>query len=282
MYKGIDVSSYQKNIDWEKVKADGIEFAIIRLGWIGNKSNHTIDDYFERNYNECQRLGIATGVYVYNYCESDGNALEGANWTLGKLAGKKLQLPIYLDMEDSQISKLSKDSLTSICITFNTAIENAGYWAGVYANKNWFENYLNKNILEEKYTCWVAQYSSNCTYSGKYDIWQYTSSGKVKGIVGNVDMNYMYRDLQSEIGNKTNIRIEENEEVVSFMKKFKNGTTIEPIYAEPSHENQIGHLNVYEECDCFGIINGAPIVRYKIDGTNQYKVGFAVDTRCVK
>lgn len=198
--RGIDVSQHQGVINWDKVKNSGIEFAILRLGWIGNKNNHTLDTYFEKNYTEAKRVGIPVGVYIYNYSNSIDNIKKGANWTIEKLKGKSLDLPVYIDMEDASICGLGKDVLTNMSIEFNTIIEKAGYWAGVYANKNWFMNYLNKDTLGSKYTLWVAQYSSACNLVvANKDIWQYTSSGKVDGISGNVDMNIMYRDLMTEI-----------------------------------------------------------------------------------
>ena len=199
--KGIDVSEHQGNINWDSVKSQ-ISFAILRLGWIGNKNNHTLDEQFERNYSECKRLGIPVGVYVYNYCNCEDTAKAGANWALQHLQGKSLELPVYIDMEDSSITELGKDKLTNICIAFNTTIEQAGFWAGVYANLNWYNNYLNKDTIKSKYTTWIAHYTSGDNkYEGEYDIWQNSSSGKINGISGNVDTNYMYRDLMSEIGN---------------------------------------------------------------------------------
>ena len=200
---GIDVSTFQGNINWDKVKSQ-IGFAILRLGWIGNKNNHTLDTKFERNYSECKRLGIPVGVYVYNYCNCEDTAKSGAEWALQQLNGKSLELPVYLDMEDSSIANLGKDKLTNICIAFNTVIENTGLWAGVYANKDWFDNKLNKDTIKSKYTTWIAHYTSGTNkYQGEYDIWQNSSSGKINGISGNTDTNYMYRDLIAEIGNKT-------------------------------------------------------------------------------
>lgn len=198
---GIDVSEHRGNIDWNSVKSQ-INFAILRLGWIGNKNNHTLDTEFERNYSECKRLGIPVGVYIYNYCNCEDTAKQGAEWVLQHLQGKSLELPIYIDMEDKSIEGLGKEKLTNICIAFNTVIEQVGMWAGVYANLNWYNNYLNKNIIKEKYTTWIAHYTSGENkYEGEYDIWQNSSSGKISGINGNVDTNYMYRDLIAEIGN---------------------------------------------------------------------------------
>lgn len=203
---GIDVSQHQGQINWENVKGQ-IDFAILRLGWIGNKNNHTLDTQFERNYSECKRLGIPVGVYVYCYSSSENTAKSGANWTVEKLKGKNLDLPVYIDMEDASIVGVGKIVLTNICIEFNTIIEQAGLWAGVYANENWFNNYLNKEEIKKRYTTWIASYKSGTDcYKGQYDIWQNSSRGQINGINGNTDTNYMYRNLVAEIGNKTPIQ----------------------------------------------------------------------------
>lgn len=200
---GIDVSENNGVIDWNTVKPN-IDFAILRLGWIGNKNNHTLDKQFERNYSECKRLGIPLGIYLYCYCNSEETVKSGANWTIEKLKGKSIELPVYIDMEDNTIAGCGRQKLTNMCIAFNTIIENAGLWAGVYANENWFNNYLNKEEIKKRYTTWIASYKSGVDcYKGQYDIWQNSSKGQINGIKGNVDTNYMYRDLMSEIGNRT-------------------------------------------------------------------------------
>ncbi len=200
---GIDVSEHNGVINWDIAK-NSINFAILRLGWIGNKNNHTLDKQFERNYAECKRLGIPVGIYVYCYCTSVETAKAGANWTTKQLQGKNIELPVYIDMEDASIANCGRDVLTNICIAFNTIVEQNGKWAGVYANQNWFNNYLNKEELKKRYTCWIASYKKGIgCYKGEYDIWQNSSSGKISGINGNVDTNYMYRDLVAEIGNKS-------------------------------------------------------------------------------
>lgn len=201
---GIDVSENNGTINnWDLVK-NNIDFAILRLGWIGNKNNHTLDKEFIRNYTECKRLGIPIGIYVYCYCGSVETAKQGANWTMKQLQGKNIELPVYIDMEDNTIAGCGRDTLTNMCIAFNTIIEQAGFWAGVYANENWFNNYLNKEELKRRYTCWIASYKSGTDcYNGEYDIWQNSSSGKINGIDENVDTNYMYRNLVAEIKNKT-------------------------------------------------------------------------------
>lgn len=222
---GIDVSQHQGNINWDAVKSQ-INFAILRLGWIGNKNNHTIDTQFERNYSECKRLGIPAGVYIYNYCNNEETARQGANWVVEKLNGKSLELPVYLDMEDGSISGCGKDKLTNICIVFNTIVEQSNRWAGVYANKNWFENYLNKEEIKRKYTTWIAHYglSGDSQYKGEYDVWQKSSNGKINGINGNVDTNYMHRNLLSEVSNKQPIiEKKSNEEIADEVIAMKWG-----------------------------------------------------------
>lgn len=203
--KGIDVSQHNGNIDWNKVKPN-IDFAILRLGWIGNHANHTMDTRFEHYYSECKRLGIPVGIYVYNYAVNTEAARSGARWTLKKLQGKKIQLPIYIDMEDPSGAGLGKNLNTNIAIAFNEIIEKEGIKAGVYASRDWFDNKLNKDEIKKRYTTWIAHYGvSKDKYKGQYDMLQYTSKGKVNGIGGNVDLNEMYKDL---IKNSTNTKPE--------------------------------------------------------------------------
>lgn len=268
--KGIDVSKHQGEINWNLVK-DNINFAILRIGY--GMYNSQKDKQFERNYSECKRLGIPIGVYHYSYAKNIDQAKKEANLVLNWLKDKELQLPVYFDIEDNSQSGLGKEMLTNMCIAFCETIENAGLWAGIYANKYWFNSLLNKELLESKYTIWVAQYYNKCTYNGKYDIWQYTSSGRINGINGNVDMNYMYRDLISEIGNKSsnnsNVEVDEangnvqeepiiNNELnykkfvstnnviysnVSDAKNKKNAKTLSRTY----HNKQIRIVKVYED-----------------------------------
>lgn len=198
---GIDVSYHKGQIDWTKVKPN-INFAILRLGWVGNKKNHSLDSKFEEYYRQCKKLNIPIGVYVYNYCNSEENARDGARWAIDKLKNKTLELPVYFDMEDESIQNLGKDKLTSICNAFNTEIEKTGLWAGVYANLYWYNNYLNKEEIKKRYTTWIAHYTDGTDkYKGEYDMWQNSSTGKMNGISSDVDTDYLYRDLISQIGN---------------------------------------------------------------------------------
>lgn len=200
---GIDVSHHKGNINWNKVKPN-IDFVILRLGWVGNKNNHTIDEKFEEYYRQCKKLNIPLGVYVYNYCNSEDAAISGARWAINKLANKTLELPVYFDMEDDSIKDLGKDKLTNICIAFNSEIEKTGLWAGVYSNLYWYNNYLNKDKIKKLYTTWIAHYTTGIDkYKGEYDMWQNSSTGKIAGISSDVDTDYLYRDLISQIGDIT-------------------------------------------------------------------------------
>ncbi len=224
MLKGIDVSKFNENIDWNTVK-NNIDFAILRIGY-GMYENQE-DEKFEYNYEQCTNLGIPVGVYLYSYAKTEEEAKKEAQVTLKWLNNRKIQLPIYFDIEDDSQLNLGKETLTNICIAFSSVIENSGYWAGIYSNKNWLTNILNSEELGKRYTIWVAQYADNCTYTGKYDIWQNSSSGKIDGINGNVDTDYMYRDLISDI--KNTIRpIEETKSITDLANeviagKYGNG-----------------------------------------------------------
>ena len=190
--KGIDVSEFQGNIDWDKVKADGIEFAILKLGNIYDYDANYKDSKFDTNYKNARANGIKIGAYIYNYCNTIDTLKKGLEWAIKKLEGKELDLPFYLDMEDKDIQGETKETLTNQCNEFAKYVESKGYQAGVYANVNCLKNELNLNDLKKKISVWVAQYYKECQYTGKYDIWQYASDGSVSGINDNCDMNYLY------------------------------------------------------------------------------------------
>lgn len=263
---GIDISEHNGYIDFEKVKKAGIDFVIIRLGWIGNKENHTVDEYFEEYYKKAKENNLKIGFYVYSYVKSENAMNSGINWVKNKISGKTYEYPIFLDVEDEQISNLDKNLQTNLCTIFCKSFENSG----VYASLDWFKNKLNVNELTN-YKIWLAQWTCASKHSAnfKVDLWQYTSKGIVNGIIGNVDMNYCLNCDNSNIEQITG-EIGSNEKV----RVYQNGSTIEPVYSDTNLTNKIGSLNKYEACDCFGIFNNRAMVRYKVDGTNNYKIGF--------
>ena len=206
MKKGIDVSHYQKKIDWAKAKKV-IDYAIVKIGE-GSYSNQK-DEYFERNYSECKRLNIPIGVYSYAYAQSVTEAKEEARRVIEWLNGRDLDLPVYYDMEDARMQKLGKNILTEIAIAFCREIEKAGYWAGIYANLNWFTRYLDYEKLRKMFTLWIANVDytgQENKYNGQYDMFQYSWVGKVDGVIANVDMDVMYRDLITDVRNSKNAK----------------------------------------------------------------------------
>ena len=218
-YRGIDVSKYQGDINFKKIKDAGVQFSIIRIGYGQYESQK--DEKFEANYEGFKGVGIPVGVYLYSYALSVSDAKKEANTVLKWLNGRELNLPVYYDIEDKTQVNLGKNTLTSMCEAFCDEIEKAGYWAGIYANKYFFTTYLDYEKLQDKYTIWVAQYNDTNTYRGRYDMWQYTSSGKVNGISGNVDMDILYRDIFDNRG-------DENSDVRGELPDLSgyNGTSI--------------------------------------------------------
>lgn len=201
--KGIDVSENNGILNWDLIKPH-IDFAILRIGWIGNKNNHTIDKQFLRNYEECKKRNIKIGAYVYNYCNNIETAKSGALWALNIINTLQFDMPIYIDMEEPGLTILGKEKLTNIVIAFNTAIEKAGLWAGVYANLNWYNNFLNKEELKKRYTTWIAHYiNKENLYKGEFDMWQNSSTYEIQGCGGNFDHNYLYRNLIDDIINSS-------------------------------------------------------------------------------
>lgn len=199
---GIDVSEHQGSIDWQKVKAGGIKYAILRVGY-GDDSKSQDDKYFIRNANECTRLGIPFGVYIYSYAVTMEQVHSEARHTLRLIKGYKLSYPVYYDLEDSIQSSLSPDTLAKFADAYCKDIEAQGYLAGVYANLYWWNNKLTSSIFDN-YEKWVAQYKSGdrSDYGKEHGMWQYTSSGRVSGIIGNTDMNYCYKDYPRMIGSE--------------------------------------------------------------------------------
>lgn len=215
MKKGIDVSKWQGVIDWEKVKADGIQFVIIRAGY--GKNN--IDEYFERNISECNRLGIPCGVYWFSYAYNEEMARQEAQYCLEAIKPYKVEYPVCFDFEYDSVDYAKKKGViitkalaTKIADAFLSEIESAGYYAMNYANKDYLKNMFDMDNLK-KYDLWYAYWSSE---NDRKDagIWQYTSSGRVNGITGRVDMNIAYKDYPSIIRNAGLNKLSSNDEVI--------------------------------------------------------------------
>lgn len=202
--KVIDVSSFQRDIDFEKVRAAGIEGVIIRCGGRGYGTAHNIydDSYFEINYNKIKNAGLPVGAYFYSGAVNETEAREEAQYCLSAFKGKSFEMPVYWDTEDSHdtgkyfpLSQLSigKRALTDAAKVFLEGVESAGYFTGIYASTSWLNEQLIMSELDS-YDVWVAQYYDRVTYTGFYGMWQYTALGSVDGVNGSVDMNLCYRD----------------------------------------------------------------------------------------
>lgn len=187
----IDVSYHNGVIDWEKVKAAGVEGAILRCGY-GMDQTDQDDKQFKRNADECTRLEIPFGVYLYSYANNARKAESEAQHVLRLIAGYHLSYPVYYDLEERGTEVGAAERMK----IFADIIEAAGFWCGVYCNKSWWDNYLSS--LGDRYTKWIARYNNVLGMDG-VDMWQYTSDGSVSGISGRVDMNHCYRDFPAEI-----------------------------------------------------------------------------------
>lgn len=194
--KVIDVSKHQGKIDWKKLKGK-IDGAIIRCGY-GQDLVKQDDERFKENVEACIQLGIPFGVYLYSYARTVEAAKSEAAHVIRLLKPYKgkLSFPVYYDLEEAG----TQNGAAERAIVFGDIIEAEGYWCGIYANQYWWQKFL-KNKLD-RFTKWVAKYSNDkpVGISGTYDIWQYTSDGKLDGINGRVDMNFCYRDFPAEMG----------------------------------------------------------------------------------
>ena len=195
--QGIDVSEHQGRIDWNAVKTSGIDFAILRVGFGAPSWGGRVDYQFNRNISECERLGIPYGVYIYSYAFDNQQAADEASMVINCLSGHNPRLPVYYDLEDNSIIANGRQTgIASRAQVFCNRISAAGYEPGIYANLNWFNNILTDSVFKSSsWDHWIAQYNSQCDYTGNYSFWQYKSNGKVPGINGNVDMNYAYVDV---------------------------------------------------------------------------------------
>ena len=190
---GIDVSEWQGVIDFEKLKGQ-VDFVIIRAGY--GRLTSQIDKQFERNYSECKRLGIPCGAYWYSYAESEADAKAEAAAALEILDGKKLDYPVYYDIEEKKTIGTGK--VDNIIAEFCTALEKGGYYSGLYMSRSPLKAYVSPKI-RERFALWIAEYGAKCNYDGYYGMWQRSSEGKFDGINGKVDVNECYYDYPAAI-----------------------------------------------------------------------------------
>ena len=204
-YRGIDVSEFNHSINWALVKRSGVEFAMIRVGYrgYGTEGNFKEDANFRINIESAKKAGVPVGIYFVTQATNRNEAIEEANWVINKLKGYSIDYPVAIDIERSakpnglgRADGLDKNTRTYLAKTFCEIIQSSGYTPLVYTNVDWATNKLDMSQLSA-YDTWIASYKQNIqsgpSYNGKYAIWQHTSSGKIDGILGNVDLNICYK-----------------------------------------------------------------------------------------
>ncbi len=189
--KGIDVSTWQGNIDWSAASKE-IDFAILRLGY-----STSTDGQFHNNAAGCNTYGVPFGVYHYSYALTEAEAIAEANYVISVLSSYKVHLPVFLDFEDPTQVNLPSSTKTAIVKAFCSTIENAGYQPGFYTFLSWFNSYFTDSYFSSM-PKWIAQINSTCTYTKGVTMWQYSWTGSVSGISGDVDMNYYYGEFPNK------------------------------------------------------------------------------------
>lgn len=197
--KGIDVSVHNGNIDWGKVKADGIDFAILRAGY-GRLASQK-DEKFEQNYAGAKTAGIPVGAYWYSYAMTPEEAELEADVFLSVIKGKQFEMPVYFDLEEKKQFDLGKEQVSAIMRAFLEKVEAAGYFVGLYGSASSLTTHTADDI-KSRYTIWLAHWCNQTSYGGAYGIWQHSEKGKVAGINGNVDLDICYKDFPSIIKSK--------------------------------------------------------------------------------
>lgn len=192
-FKGIDISYCQGNIDFAKLKGK-VDYVIMQIGY--GKYTSQVDNFFERNYAQCKKYGIPCGGYWFSYATTAAEAKAEAVACLSVIKGKTFEYPIYFDVEGKSL--VGRTAVSAMCKAFCNALEAAGYWAGIYISRSPAQTMLEASVAK-RYALWLAEYGSRCNYGGTYGMWQYSSTGRVSGISGNVDMDICYVDYPAKI-----------------------------------------------------------------------------------
>lgn len=269
---GIDVSKWQGAIDWARVAASGVKVAIIRSGY--GKQSSQKDPFFEANYSGAGGAGIPVGTYWYSYALSTADAEAEAAVCLAAINGKAFDYPVYYDIEESSQAALGKAVCTTMAKAFCEKIKAGGYIPGVYANLNYFTNYLDTSALSS-YSLWLARYNSTSDYSNSiYDMHQHSSTGSVSGIIGNVDMNHVFK----EFSGRDNWDAESSDAVAVP----SSGTpSAEVVKAHQQWYNDAYYPSTGFKIAVDGIVGAntkkAFIMAYQTELNKQYNAGLSVD-----
>lgn len=192
---GIDISKHNGTVDWNAVKNAGVEFVILRCGYRGSASGVLVEDEkFRTNIKGATAAGLKVGIYFFSQAVNEMEAVEEASLTLSLIKGHKISYPVYIDVEaaNGRADGLSAAERTKVVKAFCETVRDSGYTAGVYSNKNWFAEKMDTGAFGN-YRIWLAQYTESPTYTGRYEMWQYSSRGTIPGIKGDVDLNIFYQ-----------------------------------------------------------------------------------------
>lgn len=191
--KGIDVSRYQGTIDWAAVAASGQQFAIVRVGSTDNNGVY-VDRYFRSNVDGAHAAGMKVGAYYYTYAKTQDAVIKELNTFLPQLKAVQLEYPVFVDMEDSSFANLSRSQVTELTRYAMDILYQNGLYGGFYTYTYFATNYIDTAALAD-YPLWIADYRGYVGYQGGYTMWQFSSTGQVSGITGNVDLDYSYVDF---------------------------------------------------------------------------------------
>lgn len=246
---GIDVSQYQGDIDWERVKKR-IDFVIIRCGY-GQDNLIQDDRMFKRNADACTRLNIPFGVYLYSYATNEEEAKSEARHVIRLIREYQLTYPVFYDLEDSKVGRLTNEQIKRNAKAFCDEIMKNQYLPGIYANLYWWKNKLTDDLYNQ-WAKWIASYSDELNYDGSYDIWQYSQTGFVEGIEGYVDLNY---------GNTNNlIKLEDTQNILKY--KVGDHVTFDHVYISSDSTMPL-----------IPYMNHGVITRVQKDAKNPYLIG---------
>lgn len=240
---GIDVSKWNKEIDWDKVKKAGVEFAIIRVGYRGATTGSLVEDpYFEANMKGAARAGIPVGVYFFTQALNTVEAVEEASMVTALCRDYKISYPVFIDVEglggSGRADGLDVETRTAVSSAFCATMESAGYRAGVYSSRNWLNQMLDMDKLND-YVVWLAEYRDVPIYQGYYHMWQYTSSGQVDGIEGRVDFNLSYLKIEDTVQSAADGTEETDVSETNASERDASETDVSDIAPEDIPEDEI-------------------------------------------
>lgn len=254
---GIDVSMHNKTVDFNKVKADGIDFVYVRVGYTGytkKKLSLNYDPYYRENITNALAAGLQVGVYWYSQALNEEEALQEANMLLNVIGSYNITMPVVYDYEFAGVGEdgrldsanLSKAQMTANSLAFLNRVSQMGYTPCLYANYSFLKNRVNVSQISSIAKIWLAHYNTSTDYPGDYEYWQYTSDGRVNGISGRVDMNVWYQGAQPAVPTvpvTPNVTQPTAKKVTGVKLKAKTNTTLTFSWAS---QNYAEYYNIYK------------------------------------